>query len=332
VRRSAGPSQTVNALLFTQSFFSNSDSAKNGQSFRWRKTRDTGSALNRADFAAKVPRSCVYRPAGCAADDSSAGICETTRTGGTRHVNALTLQESPPQPELAAAVPLGLMDHAGVLEAECPTFGRTATDELLNTATHGFGFLLAVVGTRSMVRSLLNQVDAWLVAGCGMYLFSLLSVYAMSTLSHAATSAKWKTLFRQLDQGFIYLLIVATYTPYSLVYLHGPFWFVLLCGMWAGALVGFTMKVFFAHRVDAVSVAAPLLLGWVPIVSVPTLLRTAPVGAYDLIIGGGIFYTVGILFLINDERVKHFHAVWHLCVIAGSTCHFLGLLNYVLAG
>jgi hemolysin III len=91
------------------------------------------------------------------------------------------------------------------------------------------------------------------------------------------------------------------------------------------------MKVFFAHRVDSVSVAAPFLLGWVPVVAIPTLLRTAPSGAYDLIIGGGVFYTVGTLFLINDERVKHFHAVWHLCVIAGSTCHFLGLLNYVLA-
>jgi hemolysin III len=247
-------------------------------------------------------------------------------------VNALRLPDSAGQADFAAAAPLGILDHGTALETEAPDFGRTATDELLNTATHGIGFLLAIVGARSMVRSLISQVDAWLVAGCGMYLFSLLSVYAMSTLSHAATSARWKTLFRQLDQGFIYLLIVATYTPFSLAYLHGQFWFILLCGMWVGALVGFTMKVFFAHRVDAVSVAAPLLLGWVPIVSVPTLLRTAPVGAYDLIIGGGIFYTTGILFLVNDERVKHFHAVWHLCVIAGSTCHFLGLLNYVLAG
>lgn len=247
-------------------------------------------------------------------------------------MNALTLQDAAYPAEVAAVGSLGLLDDGAELQVECSTFGRAPADELLNTATHGFGFLLAVVGARSMVRSALSQVDAWLVAGCGMYLFSLLSVYAMSTLSHAATSGKWKTLFRQLDQGFIYLLIVATYTPYSMAYLRGPFWLAVLCGMWVAALVGFTMKVFLAHRVDAVSVAAPLLLGWVPIVSVPTLLRTAPAGACEMIIAGGIFYTVGIMFLVHDERVKHFHAAWHLCVIGGSTCHFWGLLNYVLAG
>jgi hemolysin III len=75
---------------------------------------------------------------------------------------------------------------------------------------------------------------------------------------------------------------------------------------------------------------APLILGWVPIVAVPTLMRSAPSGAFEMIVGGGICYTAGILFLIYDERVKHFHAVWHLCVIAGSTCHFCGLLNYVV--
>jgi hemolysin III len=246
-------------------------------------------------------------------------------------VNALTLQDSLTQTEFATAAPAGLLDPVAPVQADAPVFGRTTSDEFLNTLTHGFGFVLAANGARLMVRSLLMQVDNWLIAGCGMYLVSLLGVYSMSTLSHAATSPKWKTLFRQFDQGFIYLLIVATYTPYSLAYLHGPGWFALMCGMWIVALIGFATKVFFAHRVDSVSVAAPLLLGWVPIVSVPTLLQTAPIGAYDLIIGGGIFYTVGTLFLINDERAKYFHAIWHLCVVAGSTCHFLGLLNYVLA-
>jgi hemolysin III len=47
---------------------------------------------------------------------------------------------------------------------------------------------------------------------------------------------------------------------------------------------------------------------------------------------GGACYTVGTLFLTYDERVRHFHAVWHLCVIAGSACHFLGILLFVVGG
>ena len=245
-------------------------------------------------------------------------------------MNSHTLQESAVRAESALVAPMDLVDTGALLVPEYSNYGRTAADELLNTVTHGFGFLMAVVGAQAMLSRLVGHNDRWLVAGCLMYLSSLLSVYAMSTLSHGATSAKWKSRFRALDQGFIYLLIVATYTPYSLAYLHGPKWFALMCVMWSVALVGFVAKVFFAHRVDSVSVMAPLILGWIPIVAVPTLMRTAPSGAFEMIISGGICYTAGILFLIYDERVKHFHAVWHLCVIAGSTCHFCGLLNYVV--
>ena len=91
-----------------------------------------------------------------------------------------------------------------------------------------------------------------LIIGCGLYVISLMAVYAMSTLSHSATSVRWKWLFRQLDQAFIYLLIVATYTPYSLAFLHGWHWDALLGLMWCVAIVGFVLKTFFAHRVEAV--------------------------------------------------------------------------------
>jgi hemolysin III len=246
-------------------------------------------------------------------------------------VNAYTLQEPTAQVEYATVAPVNLLEPVAPIGPDSQTWDRVASEEFANTVTHGVGFLLSLAGAQWMITRLAALRDAWLVTGCSVYLFSLLAVYAMSTLSHAATSVKWRTLYRQLDQGFIYLLIVATYTPFSLAYLHGPAWLALLCGMWVLAIIGFTAKVFFAHRVYSVSVAAPSLLGWVTIVSVPTLLHSAPAGAFGLIISGGVCYTVGTLFLIYDARVRHFHAVWHLCVIAGSTCHFCGILNYVLA-
>jgi hemolysin III len=245
-------------------------------------------------------------------------------------LNALTLPESTGTVEFNAATPVALLDHA-TLPAKAPALGRTATDEFLNTLTHGFGFLLAAAGAYQMSGRLAGCSEL-LALGCTMYLISLLGVYSMSTMSHGATEPRWKTFYRQLDQGFIYLLIVASYTPYSIAYLHGPVWTTLLCGMWVGAIAGFIAKVFLAHQVESVSVVPPLMLGWVPIVAMPTLSQQAPAGAFELIIAGGIFYTVGVCFFINDGRVKYFHAVWHVCVIAGSTCHFSGILNFVLAG
>jgi hemolysin III len=155
----------------------------------------------------------------------------------------------------------------------------------------------------------------------------------MSTLSHAAMTPRWKSRFRALDQGFIYLLIVATYTPFSLAYLRGNAWgWVLLAAMWTVALFGFVSKVFFAHRVEAVSIASYVLLGWMPMLAAPTLLHLVPMGAFWWMLLGGVCYTVGTIFLMNDDRVRHLHAVWHLCVIAGSACHFAGILIFVVGG
>jgi hemolysin III len=245
-------------------------------------------------------------------------------------VNAISLNESI-GPEDAAIVPYVQLLDTGQFESDLPAWYRSAEDELLNTITHGFGFILAVVGAQMLTANLLAQTNRWLVVGGLMYLVSLVGVYAMSALSHGATDLTWKTRFRQLDQGFIYLLIVGTYTPYSLAYLHGPIWMAVLGGMWIVAILGFITKVFLAHRVDSVSIVSYLVLGWIPIVSVPTLLREAPVGAFNLIIGGGVCYTIGVMFLVNDRK-KHFHATWHLCVVAGSACHFYGLLGFVVTG
>jgi hemolysin III len=230
------------------------------------------------------------------------------------------------------AVMTDLMDHCAHPQHHLPASRRSSRDELMNAATHGFGLLLAVVGALVMTVGMSAHGESRLVIGCGLYLASLVSVYAMSTLSHSSTSPRWKPLFRQLDQGFIYLLIAATYTPFSLAYLRGGLWWVLLGAMWVAALYGFAAKVFFAHRVEAVSIASYILLGWLPIISLPTLLRSAPIGTSVSILAGGLCYTVGTLFLVYDGRARHFHAVWHLCVIAGSACHFLGMLMFVVPG
>jgi hemolysin III len=224
------------------------------------------------------------------------------------------------------------MNQATNLRPDYPAWRRSAADEVVNAATHGFGLLIALAGTLVMTSAVLAIPDVPLVLGCEVYVASLVAVYAMSTLSHSATSIRWKSLFRQLDQACIYLLIVGTYTPFSLAYLRGGMWFALLGAMWAVALVGFAAKLFFAHRVEAVSVVPCIILGWMPIVAVPTLWHTAPTGAFLCMIGGGLCYTVGTVFLTYDERVRHFHAAWHLCVIAGSAFHFVGIFAFVVRG
>src|SRR5688500_11371782 len=101
---------------------------------------------------------------------------------------------------------------------------RPTADEMLNTITHGAGFLLSIVGATVMLRCVLSQGDPWRSAGCGIYAAALVGLYACSTLSHSASQPHLKRRFRMLDQAFIYLLIVGTYTPFALTFLRSGWW------------------------------------------------------------------------------------------------------------
>jgi hemolysin III len=209
------------------------------------------------------------------------------------------------------------------------TYPLSSSEELVNSITHGIGLTLSIIGAVVMTLAL-GRGDVWRVAGCGVYLFSLIIVYAMSTMMHSCHSPRRKSFFRALDQGSIYLLVAATYTPFSLAYLRTGVWWILLGLIWAIALQGFLAKVLFAYRVEAPAIWPHVLIGGIPFISIPTLLGVISISALWWILVGVACYVVGLVFFVNDERVRHFHAVWHVCVVAGSMCHFMGIYLFVV--
>jgi hemolysin III len=231
-----------------------------------------------------------------------------------------------------------LMEHITTVQSDFVSTSRpdfsvlrpAADEELANAITHGLGLAAAIVGSMVMMTGVSVHANAYLSMGCAAYLFTLVAVYAMSTISHTVTTPRWRMLFRQLDQAFIFLLIVGTYTPYSIAHLHGLGWTTLLTIMWMVALGGFAAKAFFAHKIENGSILPYLMLGWMSIIALPSIWHLAPQGEFAMIIAGGVCYTIGTFFLLNDTRVRHFHAAWHIWVIAGSACHFYGLMKFVV--
>jgi hemolysin III len=185
------------------------------------------------------------------------------------------------------------------------------------------------VGAFALAFRVRREGVAWLMLGCMVYVPSLIAVYAMSTLSHVCTAANLKRIFRMLDQGFIYVLIVGTYTPFSLAFLRTPPWWTFLAVMWTIAMFGFLSKILLAHRIDGVSIWIYVALGWMPVVAAFSLVGVVPEAGLWWMLIGGLCYTSGTVFLMFDNYVRHFHALWHIFVIAGSTCHFFVILNFV---
>jgi len=211
---------------------------------------------------------------------------------------------------------------------------RPIKEEALNAATHGCGFLLAVVGTVWMVWRLLENGShsAVVTTACGVYGLSLTGLYLASALSHVFFNEPWHSRFRGLDQGFIYLLIAGTYTPLAALFIKSWVLWVLFGVYWAVAIFGCISKVWFSHRLEHVSTATYVLLGWVPgLIGLWVGDAESAQGIYGLAIGG-IVYNVGVIFLLQDKRVWYFHGIWHVFVIAGSAIHFFTIVSRVFDG
>ncbi len=204
-------------------------------------------------------------------------------------------------------------------------------EEAANTITHGLGLLLSLVGSVVMIIWAVQGGDRWRVVGCSIYVAMLVAVYAMSTLSHACSEPKQKRFYEMLDQAFIYLLIVGTYTPFVLTYLRAAPWWGLLAVLWSIAFFGFFSKLLRLKTLDKTSVWLHLVLGWAPIISVPALIGRLPTAGLWWMLVGGLCYSIGTIFLVFDRHVRHFHALWHLLVIAGSASHYFVILFAVAA-
>lgn len=203
-------------------------------------------------------------------------------------------------------------------------------EEFINFLTHGGGLLLALGGASVLFSSVSGIPSGALRFSCWVYATALIALYGASTLSHSFENPDRRSFYRSLDQGVIFVFIAANFTPFAVAHLPAVTCWLVLSVMWTLAIAGFTSKVFWRHRIESISIAHYLAMGWMPILVIVPIVRSLPLEGVAWFVAGGICYTVGTIFLALDGRVKYFHALWHLLVIAGSCCHFYVVVDFVI--
>ena len=207
-------------------------------------------------------------------------------------------------------------------------------EERMNAATHALGLAGALVAVVVLLRAVVLNGGPWQALGCGIYAVTLVAAYAASMLSHAVQGPAAQHAMRVLDQSFIFLFIAGSYTPIALTWLRdGPGWWALHAAIWGVAAAGFVSKIAFGYRVrpGTVSPALYVLLSWLPVLATQPLMNVLPGRLLLWMLAGGVCYTAGVFFFHFDERVPYFHAAWHTLVVAGSACHYAGILFYCTA-
>jgi hemolysin III len=203
-------------------------------------------------------------------------------------------------------------------------------EEIANAISHGVGALGALAITPIMIVVAIPK-GAAAVVGVSIFGATMLLLYLSSTLYHAFPHNKAKRIFQVFDHSAIFLLIAGTYTPFTLSLLP-PAWGWTLFGLvWGLALFGVLLKTVHSVKTDKLSMVLYIGMGWLALIAVKPLWDNLSAGGLLWLLAGGVMYTVGVLFFAYDHRIRYSHFVWHLFVLAGTACHVVTVLGYVVS-
>lgn len=204
---------------------------------------------------------------------------------------------------------------------------QTYREEVANSVSHGVGLFFALIAAPLLFASAIRSGDKHRIIACGIYATTVVLMYAASMVYHGLPRGRAKFVCRIIDHGAIFLLIAGTYTPFMLGALWGPFGWTLLTLVWMFALVGVVLTAISRVKYPTLSTIVYLLLGWMIVVGARPLWYHMNHWGLFWIAAGGFAYTLGVAFFAAD-RMRYGHLVWHMCVLAGSACHYIAVTLY----
>lgn len=201
-------------------------------------------------------------------------------------------------------------------------------EEIANTLSHGIGAILSVIALVLLLAYSNKTADPIRVVSYAVYGTSLIILFLASTFYHALLNDQAKRLFKLLDHCAIYLLIAGTYTPIMLLTIKGGLGNIMLILVWLIAIGGILFKIKFGHQYKILSLATYVGMGMLSLTIIHKLYQTLPTNGLLLLTIGGIVYCTGVFFYVQ-KKIPFNHAIWHLFVLGGATCHFFMIWYHV---
>lgn len=196
---------------------------------------------------------------------------------------------------------------------------------------HGVGLVFALFGGGVALGLAVSHGLMGMVAAVTVYVLGIIAMLAFSTAYNFARP-DWQPFLRRLDHAGIFLMIAASYTPFTTQVLSGGWAIGMSLAVWSLAGIGIAGKLFLPGIGKGFWVALYLILGWLIVIAIVPMVREVPLAATILLVIGGVIYSVGTLFYMM-KRLKFRRAIWHGHVVAGAALHYSAVLvGVVLAG
>lgn len=203
-------------------------------------------------------------------------------------------------------------------------------EEKYNTYSHAIGIGFGIIaGAFLLIKSFASH-NPWAIVSDIIFIVFMTLMYISSTLYHAERDLKIKSLRRKFDHAAIYTQIAGSYTPFTLIILrqNGVWGWSLFGIIWAAAVLGVSLSFMNLKKGSKLETICYVAMGWVVVVAFKPLIDSLGATNSMLVlywlVAGGLFYTVGAV-LYSFKKIQYTHAIFHLFVLGGSICHFVGI-------
>lgn len=196
----------------------------------------------------------------------------------------------------------------------------TRAERIADGIIHVVGIAASAIAVVAVLIAAIPTLDVSSTTALAIYGATVITLFCVSAAYHMVTHAGWKSVLRKCDQAAIFLKIAGTYTP-LVILIGSAFAYGVLIFVWAAAIFGAIGKFAFGHKLEGITVAIFLTLGWASVTLAWPIFATLPVAVSLLILAGGLLYSIGVIFHVWNG-LKFQNAIWHAFVLAASACHF----------
>jgi len=206
----------------------------------------------------------------------------------------------------------------------------SSKEERYNTYSHAIGVGFGAIAGALLLNKAIVANNPWAIVSDMIFVIFMIIMYLSSTLYHAEKDLKTKQKRRKFDHAAIYTQIAGSYTPFTLIILrqNGVWGWSLFGIIWAAAVLGVSLSFMNLKKGSKLETICYVAMGWVVVIAFKPLIDslgvTNSMSVLYWLIAGGLFYTVGAV-LYSFKTIQYTHAIFHLFVLGGSICHFVGI-------
>ena len=202
------------------------------------------------------------------------------------------------------------------------------SEELINSISHGLGGIFAIVALILMLVKANTPLEYVTIS---IYGTTMILLYIISCIYHALSpKLTGKKVLRVLDHCNVYLLVLGTYIPVSLLAVKGVLGWILFSIVTTITLIGIILSSISLDKYQTFEVICHLINGWSILIALKTLYQNTTFFGVLFMLLGGICYSLGAFLYGLGAKKKYMHSIFHFFCLAGTILHFIAIYIYIL--